>query len=78
MIKSEHFYLVIYTLWLNYIELDIYAPKKICILKYENKLYLELKNTEEGQTITKQIMETKVLPEGDILDKFLTKFTMNY
>jgi F-type H+-transporting ATPase subunit alpha len=45
---------------------------------YENKLYLELKNTEEGQTITKQIMETKVLPEGDILDKFLTKFTMNY
>lgn len=45
---------------------------------YENKLYLELKNTEEGQEITKQIMETKVLPEGDILDKFLTKFTMNY
>ena len=45
---------------------------------YENKLYLELKNTEEGQEITKQIMETKVLPEGDILDNFLTKFTMNY
>ena len=45
---------------------------------YENKLYQELKLTEEGQNITNQINETKVLPEGDILDKFLTKFTMNY
>lgn len=45
---------------------------------YENKLYQELKSTEDGQTITNHINETKVLPEGDILDKFLTKFTMNY
>ena len=48
------------------------------VLNFENKLYQELKTTDDGKLITNTIMETKVLPDGDLLDKFLTKFIMNY
>ena len=48
------------------------------ILRFEQELYRQMEITEEGRSISSTILETKALPEAEILTQFINSVIRNF
>ena len=48
------------------------------ILRFEQELYRQMEITEEGRSISSTILETKALPESEILTQFINSVIRNF